>query len=117
REVVGHRVDQLAHEPRREHHARNDDTGYLALLDLVVDTREGNRELVVGMADVREVRIDPGHRLRSRLDVEMTLARVVGHRRSIAAFPAWRLETLGRPHTATPSGLAYTIGADFRRLA
>ena len=41
--VVLHRVDQLAEEARREVHARDDDAGHLALLDLVVDARERDR--------------------------------------------------------------------------
>ena len=56
--VVLHRVDQLAHEARREVDAGDDDAGDLLVLDLVVDAREGDRELVVRVADVREVRVD-----------------------------------------------------------
>ena len=55
--VVLHRVDQLAHEPRREVDAGDDHAGDLVVLHLVVDARERDRELVVGVADVREVRV------------------------------------------------------------
>ena len=55
--VVLHGVDQLAHELRREVDARHDDAGDLLVLDLVVDTGERDRELVVRVADVGEVRV------------------------------------------------------------
>ena len=45
--------------------------GHLGPLDVVVDARERDRELVVGVADVGEVRVHPGQRLRLDLDVEM----------------------------------------------
>ncbi len=73
REVVLHRVDQLTHEAGRHAHARDDDPGDLFLLDLVVDAREGDRELVVRVADVGEVRVDAGHHLGRRVDVEVAL--------------------------------------------
>ena len=48
--VVLHRVDQLAHEPRRHADARDDHAGDLLVLDLVVHARERDRELVVRVA-------------------------------------------------------------------
>ena len=45
--------------------------GHLGALDVVVDARERDRELVVGVADVGEVRVHPGQRLRLDLDVEV----------------------------------------------
>ena len=45
--------------------ARDEDFDLL-VLDLVVDAREGHRELVVGVADVREVRVDAGHDVAQR---------------------------------------------------
>ena len=54
--------------------ARDDHAGDLLLLDLVVDAREGDRELVVGVADVREVRVVPRHHSGIRVDVEVALA-------------------------------------------
>src|SRR6185312_7051680 len=74
RVVVLHRVDQLAHETRREVDARDDDAG-----DLVVHAREGDRELVLRVAHVREVRVDPGHDLRGEVDVDVALAVFVVH--------------------------------------
>src|SRR5687767_8600431 len=53
RPVVLECVDQLTHEARRHVHARDDDARYLRLLDLVVDARECDGELVVAVADVR----------------------------------------------------------------
>ena len=57
------RVDQLAHEAGREVDPRDDDSRNLDIVDLVVDTREGHCELVVGVADVCKVRIHAGHDL------------------------------------------------------
>jgi arginyl-tRNA synthetase len=45
----------------------------------VVDARERERELVVGEADVREVRVDAGQVLRIEMDVELPLAVLVFH--------------------------------------
>src|SRR3954449_3393038 len=79
--VVGHGVDELLHELRREVQARDDDTGDLVLLDLVVDAGERDRELVVGVADVREVRVVAGHVLGREVDVDVALgALLVTHR-------------------------------------
>src|SRR4029450_12119204 len=47
-----HRVEQLLHEPRGHVHARHDDAGHVPFLDLVVDARERDRELVRREADV-----------------------------------------------------------------
>ena len=81
--VVLHGVEQLAHEARREVDAGHDDAGDLVVLDLVVDAREGERELVVGMADVGEVRVLAGHVLRLEVDVDVALGALlfVGHGR------------------------------------
>ena len=57
----------------RHVHAGHDHAGDVALLDLVVDPGERDRELVVGEADVREVRVDPAQVLRVDVDVELTL--------------------------------------------
>ena len=51
-------VEELLHELRGEVDAPDDDAGDVAVLDLVVDARERERELVVGEADVGEVRVD-----------------------------------------------------------
>src|SRR5258708_23440120 len=67
--VVLHRVDQLAHEARREVHAGDDHAGDLIGLDLVVDPGEGHGELVVGVADVGEVRVYAPHDLGGEMDV------------------------------------------------
>ncbi len=55
------------------------------LLDLVVDAREGDRELVVRVADVREVRVVARHHLRIGVDVEVALSVGLWHVPSIAA--------------------------------
>ncbi len=47
--------------------------GHLLGLDLVVDAREGDRELVVGVADVREVRVHAAHDLGREVDVYVAL--------------------------------------------
>src|SRR5207249_6555513 len=71
--VVLHRVDQLAHEARREVDARDDHARHLLGLDLVIDAREGDRELVVGVAHVREVRVHAPHDLGGQMDVYVAL--------------------------------------------
>ena len=55
----------------------DDDAGDLVGLDLVVHARERQRELVVGVRDGREVRVDARHDLGRRVEVEVPLA-VVG---------------------------------------
>src|SRR5438270_12585514 len=67
--VVLHRVDQLAHELGRQVDPGDDHPGDLLIIDLVVDAGEGDRELIVGVADVREVRIRASHDLRREVDV------------------------------------------------
>ena len=89
--VVLHRVDQLAHEARREVDAGDDDARHLVVVDLVVDAREGDRELVVRVADVREVRVDAGHDLGREVDVQVPLVDLVVHRASIAVCPSGRV--------------------------
>src|SRR5215218_9364093 len=74
---VLHRVHQLAHEAGRHVDARDDGTGHVALVDLVLDAGERDGELVVGEADVGEVRVDAGEVL--GVEVEVQLA-VVGLR-------------------------------------
>src|SRR5207249_1662143 len=76
---VLHRVEQLLHELRREVHAPDDDARDVPVLDLVVDTREGDRELVVREADVREVRVDARQVLRVEVQVELALRAVGVH--------------------------------------
>src|SRR5262249_34241714 len=87
REGVLHRREQLLEELLRHVHARNDDTRDVALLDLVVDARERDRELVGGEGDVGEVRIDPRHLLRVEVDVELALLGILVHRPTI--LRAW----------------------------
>ena len=73
RVVVFERGHQLAHEARREADAGDDDAG-ISLSRPLVDARERDRELVVGVADVREVRVDARHHLRRDLDVDVAVA-------------------------------------------
>src|SRR5919201_5052523 len=76
---VLHRREQLRVEALRHVHTRHDDTGDLTLLDLVVDAREGDRELVLREGDVREVRIRAGHLLGVEMDVELALLTFAVH--------------------------------------
>src|ERR1039458_1143316 len=71
--VVLHRVDQLAHEPRGEVDAGHHDAWNLLGLDLVVDSREGDGELVIGVTDVCEVRVHTPHDLGGEMDVYVAL--------------------------------------------
>src|SRR4051795_11871652 len=77
--VVLQRVDELPQQPRGEVDPRHHHAGHLVVLDLVVDAGEGDAELVVGVRDVREVRVVPRHDLRRRLQVDVALAVVLGH--------------------------------------
>src|SRR4029079_16441388 len=77
--VVLQRVDQLAHEARGEVDPRDDHAWDLLLLDLVIHAGERDAELVVGMRDVREVPVVPGHDLRGRLQVDVALLILVSH--------------------------------------
>src|SRR5438128_747175 len=70
------RVHQLLGELRRHVHARDDDARDVALLDLVVDAGEGDRELVVRERDVGEVRVDAGQIRGIEMDVELALGGV-----------------------------------------
>jgi hypothetical protein len=58
---------------RGEVDARDDHAGHLVGLDLVVDAREGHRELVVGVADVGEVGVYAPHDLGGQVDVYVAL--------------------------------------------
>jgi len=49
----------------------------------VVDARERERELVVGEADVGEVRVDPGEVLGVEMNVELALLVVAFHESNI----------------------------------
>ena len=87
RVVVLHRVDQLVHELGAQVDARDDDAGDLVVLHLVVHARKRDRELVVGVAYVREVRVYAGHDVRREVDVDVPLwaagivhGNVVSHR-------------------------------------
>src|ERR1700677_1397803 len=86
RVVVLHRVDQLAHEARGQVDAGDHDTGDLLRLDLVVDAGEGDGELVVGVADVSEVRVYAPHDLGGQVDVYVALSAwvLIVHAASIA---------------------------------
>ena len=77
--VVLHRVDQLAHEARRDADAGDHHAGDLLALHLVVHAGERDRELVVRVRDVREVRVDPGHHLRRRMEVDVALGLIAVH--------------------------------------
>ena len=63
--------------------SRDDHAGNVALLDLVVDARERERELVVGEADVGEVCVDPGEVLGVEMNVELALLVVAFHESNI----------------------------------
>src|SRR5262249_46846118 len=87
RKGILHRRQQLLEELLRHVHAGDDDTGDVALLDLVIDPRERDRELVRGESDVGEVRVDARHLLRVEVDVELALLRLLVHRPTI--LRAW----------------------------
>jgi hypothetical protein len=55
----------------------HDHAGHVALLDLVVDPGERERELVVREADVGEVRVDPGQVLGVDVDVQPALVGIL----------------------------------------
>src|SRR6185503_16784436 len=99
RVVVAHRVDELLHEARREVHPGDDDAGHLVVLDLVVDAREGDRELVVGVADVGEVGVDARHDLRREVDVQVALGSAV-----FVLVHARTLSRRGRPRSIRVAG-------------
>ena len=69
-------VEELLRELLRHVHAADDHARDIALLDLVVDPRERERELVVREGDVREVRIDAREVLRVEMNVELALGNV-----------------------------------------
>src|SRR5271157_4628154 len=71
--VVLHRVDQLAHEARGDVDTRDDHARNLLGLDLVVDASESDGELVVGVADVGEVRVYAPHDLGGEMNVDVAL--------------------------------------------
>ena len=83
---VLHRVEQVAHELVRDVDARDDDSRHVALLDLVVDARERDRELVLREGDVREVRVDAAHGLGVDVDVELALLGLLVHAPTIHAW-------------------------------
>src|SRR4051794_6896567 len=102
RVVVLQRVDQLAHEERRQVDPHDRDTGHLGALDVVVDARERDRELVVRVADVGEVRVHPGQCLRLDLDVEMPFLWLGLHAYSLGSL-VWRSLVLHPRRTGAPS--------------
>ena len=81
---VLHRVQEVAHELVRDVDARHDDTRDVAVLDLVVDARERDREFVLGEADVREIRVDAAHRLGIDVNVQLALPGLLVHAPTIA---------------------------------
>src|SRR5205823_7573846 len=94
------RSQQLAHEPVRHVHARDDHPRHVALLDLVVDARERERELVVREADVGEVRVDAGEMLGVEMDVELALLSFVVHAPTILV--AWKASARAGSRTRSP---------------
>src|ERR1019366_1164645 len=84
--VVLHRIYELAHEPRGEVDPGHDHAWDLLGLDLVVDPREGDGELVVGVADVCKVCVHAPHDLGGEMDVYVALCAwvLVVHAASIA---------------------------------
>src|SRR5262249_45280501 len=80
RPAVVESLDQLLRELLRHVHACHHHAGHLAVLDRVVDAREGDGELVVGEADVREVGVDPREVLAVDLEIQLAL-RVLVHLR------------------------------------
>src|SRR5262245_36047688 len=121
---VVHRVEKLVHEARGHVHAGHDYSGHVAFLDLVVEAREGQRELVVGEADVREVRVDAGHHVRVGVDVQLSLLALVLHAPTIypwttssrrAALPSLWLRRSASSWPARSSSPASRTRAGSRR--
>src|SRR3954447_2012633 len=69
--------DQLLDEARRRVDPGDDRPRHVALLDLVLDARKGERELVAREADVREVRVCARDHRRLEMDVEPPVVRAV----------------------------------------
>src|SRR5207237_9805531 len=80
--------------------ARDDYAGMVAVLDLVVDARERERELVVREADVGEVRVDAGEMLVVEMDVELALLSFVVHAPTILV--AWKASARAGSPTRSP---------------
>lgn len=76
--IVLHGVQELAHESRGQIHPTDDDARDLLVLNLMIDSGERDRELVVGVRDVREVGVVARHLFRREVDVQMALAVVFG---------------------------------------
>ena len=70
---VLHRREELLGELLGHVDARHDDARDVPVLHLVVDPREGERELVVRERDVREVRVDARKVLRLHVDVQLAV--------------------------------------------
>jgi len=67
-----HRIDQLAHEARERLDAGHDHAWNLLGLDLMVDSREGDGELVIGVTTFAKSRYAP-HDLWGEMDVYVAL--------------------------------------------
>ena len=94
--VVLHGVEQLAHEPGRQVDPRDDDARDLPVLDLVVDARERDAELVVRVRDVGEVGVGTRHRLRSRVEVDLALGDVACHPSGSIAHVRYTVLAVGK---------------------
>ena len=76
------------------------DSGDLVVVDLVVEAGERDRELVVRVADVREVRVGAGHQLGRHVHVDVALALAVVAHTSPSIAPcesAWSASGRLRP--------------------
>src|SRR5215210_8605377 len=109
---VVHRVHQLAHEAARHVDARDDRPRYVALLDLVLDAREGQRELVVRVADVRKVGVDAGEVLGVEVDVELALL-VLGH--ATLRYSRWSTPSAPARSSACARGFRRTYPAQMAK--
>ena len=86
----------------RERDARDDHARDLVVLDLVVHARERQRELVVGVRDGREVRVDARHHLRRRVQIEVPLALVRSPSLLASHFVRYSVVAVGKAQGAVP---------------
>jgi STE24 endopeptidase len=107
---VVHRLEQLRHELDRQVDACYGDPGDVPLLRcFVIEPEEGERELVVREADVREVRVDARHHVGVDMDVQLSLLGFVVHAPTIYAWTmpsrraASRLPSLGPSPSSWPA--------------
>ncbi len=71
--VITDCVKQFAHELRREVNATDHYAGNFWPIELMINPREGNRKLVIGVRNVREVGVVTCHLLRREVNIELPI--------------------------------------------